>query len=72
MHGKLPETPELAAIRERESTIGVPLDYQRDMAPAFAFFKSLRPRHPERAAFPNDAVEIPTNQSWKVPPSTFA
>lgn len=32
MHGKLPETPELAAIRERESTIGVPLDYQRDMA----------------------------------------
>jgi alkylhydroperoxidase/carboxymuconolactone decarboxylase family protein YurZ len=34
MHGKLPETPELAAIRERESTIGVPLDYQRDMAAA--------------------------------------
>jgi hypothetical protein len=34
MHGKLPETPELAAIRERESTIGVPLDYQRDMAEA--------------------------------------
>lgn len=35
MHGKLPETPELAAVRERESTIGVPLDYQRDMAAAF-------------------------------------
>ncbi len=34
MHGKLPETPELAAIRERETTIGVPLDYQRDMAAA--------------------------------------
>ena len=32
MHGKLPETPELTAIRERETTIGVPLDYQRDMA----------------------------------------
>ncbi|MDQ7249283.1 carboxymuconolactone decarboxylase family protein [Dongia sedimenti] len=34
MHGKLPETPELAAIRARETTIGVPLDYQRDMAEA--------------------------------------
>jgi alkylhydroperoxidase/carboxymuconolactone decarboxylase family protein YurZ len=34
MHGKLPETPELAAIRARETTIGVPLDYQRDMAAA--------------------------------------
>jgi len=34
MHGKLPESPELAAIRERENTIGVPLDYQRDMAAA--------------------------------------
>jgi len=34
MHGKLPETPEQAAIRERETTIGVPLDYQRDMAAA--------------------------------------
>ena len=29
-------------------------DYQADMAPAFAFFKSLRPRHPERAAFPGE------------------
>lgn len=29
-------------------------DYDRDMAPAFAFFRSLRPRHPERAAFPGD------------------
>ena len=27
-------------------------DYDADMAPAFAFFKSLTPRHPERAAFP--------------------
>lgn len=27
-------------------------DYAADMAPAFAFFKSLTPRHPERAAFP--------------------
>lgn len=34
MHGKMPETPELAAIRERETVIGVPLDYQRDMAAA--------------------------------------
>jgi len=34
MHGKLPDTPELTAIRERETTIGVPLDYQRDMAAA--------------------------------------
>jgi alkylhydroperoxidase/carboxymuconolactone decarboxylase family protein YurZ len=34
MHGKLPETPELNAIRERETMIGVPLDYQRDMAVA--------------------------------------
>jgi alkylhydroperoxidase/carboxymuconolactone decarboxylase family protein YurZ len=34
MHGKLPETPEITAIRERENTIGVPLDYQRDMAAA--------------------------------------
>ena len=29
-------------------------DYARDMAPAFAFFRSLRPRHPGRAAFPGD------------------
>jgi alkylhydroperoxidase/carboxymuconolactone decarboxylase family protein YurZ len=34
MHGKMPETPEMTAIRERETTIGVPLDYQRDMAVA--------------------------------------
>jgi hypothetical protein len=34
MHGKSPATPELAAIRERETTIGVSLDYQRDMAAA--------------------------------------
>ena len=27
-------------------------DYDADMAPAFAFFRSLHPRHPERAAFP--------------------
>lgn len=29
-------------------------DYVRDMAPAFVFFRSLRPRHPDRAAFPGD------------------
>ncbi|HET9356367.1 MAG TPA: 1-acyl-sn-glycerol-3-phosphate acyltransferase [Sphingomicrobium sp.] len=29
-------------------------DYDADMVPAFAFFRSLRPRHPERAAFPGD------------------
>ncbi len=29
-------------------------DYARDMAPAFAFFRSLKPRHPDRAAFPGD------------------
>ena len=29
-------------------------DYERDMAPAFAFFLSLTPRHPKRAAFPGD------------------
>ena len=29
-------------------------DYDRDMAPAFAFFRTLTPRHPERAAFPGD------------------
>jgi 1-acyl-sn-glycerol-3-phosphate acyltransferase len=28
-------------------------DYGTDMAPAFAFFRSLTPRHPERAAFPD-------------------
>ncbi len=44
-------------------------DYDRDMAPAFAFFKSLTSRHPERAAFPDSDVEIPTNQSWEIPPS---
>ncbi|MEO6247856.1 MAG: lysophospholipid acyltransferase family protein [Sphingomicrobium sp.] len=27
-------------------------DYDTDMAPAFAFFRSLVPRHPARAAFP--------------------
>ena len=29
-------------------------DFERDLAPAFAFFRTLRPRHPERAAFPGD------------------
>lgn len=29
-------------------------DYERDMAPAFAFFHSLRPRYPEGASFPGD------------------
>ena len=29
-------------------------DYDRDMAPAFAFFRTLAPRHPERIAFPGD------------------
>jgi 1-acyl-sn-glycerol-3-phosphate acyltransferase len=29
-------------------------DYARDMTPAFAFFRSLRPRYPARAAFPGD------------------
>lgn len=29
--------------------------YDRDMAPAFAFFRTLSPRHPERSAFPGDA-----------------
>ena len=30
-------------------------DYDRDMAPAFAFFRSLSPLYPERSAFPGDA-----------------
>ena len=34
MHGTPSETPELAAIRERENAIGIALDYQRDMAAA--------------------------------------
>ncbi|MEP7316536.1 MAG: 1-acyl-sn-glycerol-3-phosphate acyltransferase [Sphingomicrobium sp.] len=29
-------------------------DYEADMAPAFTFFRSLRPRFPDRAAFPGD------------------
>ena len=28
-------------------------DYAADMRPAFAFFRTLTPRHPERAAFPD-------------------
>ncbi|NNC48604.1 MAG: acyltransferase [Sphingomonas sp.] len=28
-------------------------DYEADMAPAFEFFKRLRPRHPENALFPD-------------------
>lgn len=28
-------------------------DYRADMKPAFAFFRTLTPRHPERAAFPD-------------------
>ncbi|QDP20538.1 acyltransferase [Sphingomonas xanthus] len=28
-------------------------DYGADLKPAFAFFRSLTPRHPERAAFPD-------------------
>ena len=30
-------------------------DYDTDMAPAFTFFRSLMPKHPERAAFPDGA-----------------
>ncbi|WP_037498800.1 lysophospholipid acyltransferase family protein [Sphingomonas jaspsi] len=30
-------------------------DYARDMKPAFDFFRSLRPKHPERAGFPPDS-----------------
>jgi 1-acyl-sn-glycerol-3-phosphate acyltransferase len=30
-------------------------DYDRDMKPAFAFFRTLTPRHPDRAAFPGDS-----------------
>ena len=30
-------------------------DYDADMKPAFAFFRTLTPRHPERAAFPEGA-----------------
>ena len=30
-------------------------DYDADMKPAFAFFRSLFPKHPERAAFPDGA-----------------
>lgn len=30
-------------------------DYALDMKPAFAFFRSLRPAHPERAGFPTDS-----------------
>ena len=29
-------------------------DYAEDMKPAFAFFRSLTPKHPERAGFPDD------------------
>ena len=28
-------------------------DYDADLKPAFAFFRTLNPRHPERAAFPD-------------------
>jgi 1-acyl-sn-glycerol-3-phosphate acyltransferase len=28
-------------------------DYEADMAPAWAFFRTLKPRHPERAMFPD-------------------
>ena len=34
MHGKPSNTPELAAIAAREHDLGVPLEYQRDMAAA--------------------------------------
>ena len=30
-------------------------DYDADMKPAFAFFRGLDPKHPERAAFPDGA-----------------
>lgn len=30
-------------------------DYVADMKPAFAFFRSIRPKHPERAGFPPDS-----------------
>ena len=28
-------------------------NYEADMKPAFAFFRTLTPRHPERAGFPD-------------------
>jgi hypothetical protein len=30
-------------------------DMAADLKPAFEFFRTLRPRHPERAAFPDQA-----------------
>jgi hypothetical protein len=27
-------------------------DMEKDLVPAFAFFRTLTPRHPDRAAFP--------------------
>lgn len=30
-------------------------NYSEDMKPAFAFFRSIRPRHPDRAGFPPDS-----------------
>jgi len=55
MHGKLPETPELAAIRERETAVGVALDYQRDMAAA-APGSALRLQEIGRLARENPSV----------------
>jgi len=28
-------------------------DMEKDLVPAFAFFRTLTPRHPDRAAFPD-------------------
>jgi hypothetical protein len=28
-------------------------DFERDMAPAYSFFRTLKPRHPERVLFPD-------------------
>src|SRR3569623_2299247 len=58
MHGKLPETPELNAIRQRETTIGVPLDYQRDMAAA-APGSALRLQDIARIVRENQSVPEP-------------
>lgn len=36
-------------------------DFDRDMAPAFKFFRSLRPKFPERAGFPDEGTGKITN-----------
>lgn len=44
--------PDYAPSRVIGPVVRATSDYDNDMAPAFAFFRTLAPKHPERGCIP--------------------